>query len=58
MKDQKRLKVGTKDMPGRGLYSGTLDDQGNAFGEGQVGNYKGTFMNNERHGFCKCIQFF
>ena len=55
MKDQKRLKVGTKDMPGRGLYSGTLDDQGNAFGEGQVGNYKGTFMNDERHGFCKCI---
>ena len=53
MKDQKRLKVGTS-----GSYSGTLDEQGNAFGEGQDGDYKGTFMNNERHGFCKCIEFF
>ena len=54
MEDRRQLKVGSKKISDD-WYTGTLDEKGNAFGEGQVGRWKGTFMNNERHGFCKCL---
>ena len=54
MKDKKQLTVGTKEIS-YGTYTGTLDEKGNAFGEGKVGKWTGTFMNNKLHGFGKCL---